>query len=292
MKFVKTDVLEIGYLEAGPSNGEPVILLHGFPYDAHAYDQVMSSLSERGFRCLAPFLRGYGPTRFLSDQTLRSGQQAALAADLLAFMDAMAIPTSLLAGYDWGGRAAAIVAALWPERVQGLVSCGRLYNIQSISNALRSAPPHEEQKLWYVYYLNTERGRVGLLENRRAFCRHIWSTWSPTWSFDTATYERTAASFDNPDFVAVVCHSYRHRLGCVPGDPLYERIEARAANRPEITVPTIVLQGNDDTLNPPLVSDTDRGQYTGAFERRIIDGAGHNVPQEDPEAFTAALLAL
>jgi pimeloyl-ACP methyl ester carboxylesterase len=292
MKSISAGVLNIAYFETGPEEGQPVILLHGFPYDARAYGAVSTRLAAQGFRCLVPFLRGYGPTRFLSLDTMRSGQQAALAADLLAFMDTLSIGRALLGGYDWGGRAACIVAALWPERVEGLVSCGQAYNIQDIANAWRPAPPEAEARYWYMYYFNMERGRAGLTENRRNLCRHIWSLWSPTWGFDDMTYAATAASFDNPDFVEIVLHSYRHRFGGIPGDPALDHIETQLSALPDIQVPCIVLQGADDGVDPPKTEDVDRLHFKGRYERKIIAGAGHNLPQEAPEAFASALLAL
>ncbi|MFN3822665.1 MAG: alpha/beta fold hydrolase [Pseudorhodobacter sp.] len=292
MRSIRAGCLEVHYHEAGPEVGDPIILLHGFPYDVHAYDAVSANLAGRGFRCLTPYLRGYGPTRFLSSDTMRSGQQAALGADLLAFMDALAIREAFLGGYDWGGRAACIVAALWPERVRGLVSCGQGYNIQNIANAWQPAPAIEEARYWYMYYFHTERGRVGLTQNRHDLCRHIWSLWSPSWRFDDATWAATAPSFDNPDFVEIVLHSYRHRFGGIPGDPTYDGIEKRLAAEPCITVPCIVLQGRDDGVDPPAEEDFDRAHFTSFYERRVIDGAGHNLPQEAPEAFAAAMLEL
>jgi pimeloyl-ACP methyl ester carboxylesterase len=292
MKSIRAGVLEIAYYETGPENGQPVILLHGFPYDARAYDAITAQLVVQGFRCLVPYLRGFGPTRFLSSDTMRSGQQAALGADLLAFMNALSIEQAFLGGYDWGGRAACIVAALWPERLNGVVSCGQGYNIQDIANAWRPAPPEEEARYWYMYYFNTERGRAGLTQNRRNLCRHIWSLWSPSWRFDDATYSATAASFDNPDFAEIVLHSYRHRFGGIPGDPALDGIEAQLAAQPDIAVPCIVLQGKDDGVDPPAVEDFDRPHFKGRYERRIIDGTGHNLPQEAPDAFAAAILAL
>ncbi|MGO4855560.1 alpha/beta fold hydrolase [Phaeovulum sp. W22_SRMD_FR3] len=292
MKSIEAGCLEVHYHETGPETGDPVILLHGFPYDAHAYDAVSADLAARGFRCLVPYLRGYGPTRFLSSATMRSGQQAALGADLLAFMDALAIRSAFLGGYDWGGRAACIVAALWPERVRGLVSCGQGYNIQDIANAWRPAPAVEEARYWYMYYFQTERGRVGLTQNRHDLCRHIWSLWSPSWRFGDETWGATAPSFDNPDFVEIVLHSYRHRFGGVSGDLSYDRIEALLAAQPNIAVPCIVLQGQDDGVDPPTDEDFDRKHFADFYERRIITGAGHNLPQEAPTAFVAAMLTL
>ncbi len=292
MKSIKVGCLEIYYYEIGPETGDPIILLHGFPYDARAYEVVSHNLAGQGFRCLVPYLRGYGPTRFISPDTMRSGQQAALGADLMAFMDALAINTAYLGGYDWGGLAACIVSALWPERVRGLVSCGTGYNIQDIANAWRPAPAAVEARFWYMYYFHTERGRAGLTRNRHDLCRHIWSLWSPSWKFDDAIWAATAVSFDNPDFVEIVLHSYWHRFGGVAGDPAYDAIETRLAAQPDIAVPCIVLQGRDDGVDPPLIEDLDRPHFTGFYDRRIIDGTGHNLPQEAPEAFEAAMLTL
>lgn len=292
MKSVKAGCLDIHYHEVGPVTGDPIILLHGFPYDTRAYDAVSTKLAGQGFRCLVPYLRGYGPTRFLSSDTKRSGQQAALGSDLLAFMDALAIKAAFLGGYDWGGRAACIVASLWPERVRGLVSCGTGYNIQDIANAWRPAPAAEEARYWYMYYFHTERGKAGLTRNREELCRHIWSLWSPSWRFNDATWAATALSFHNLDFVEIVLHSYQHRFGGVSGDPAYDEIETRLAEQPNISVPCIVLQGRDDGVDPPSEGDFDRPHFTGFYDRRIIDGTGHNLPQEAPGAFAAAMLTL
>ncbi|WP_291735063.1 alpha/beta hydrolase [Leisingera sp. F5] len=289
---IKAGKLEIAYHEFGPRDGAPAVLLHGFPYDARAYDEAAAWLAEQGIRCLVPYLRGFGPTRFLSPESMRSGQQAALGADLLAFMDALGIEQACLGGYDWGGRAACIVAALWPERVRGLVSCGQGYNIQDISNAWQPAEPEVEASYWYMYYFHTARGRAGLEQLRRKLCRHIWSLWSPSWTFDHGTYSATADSFENSDFVEIVIHSYTHRFGDVSGDPDYEEIEARLAEQPSITVPSIVLQGRDDGVDPPAIEDFDRPHFDGSYQRRIIEGAGHNLPQETPQAFAQAIAEL
>src|SRR5918996_981193 len=226
LKRVAAGVLDVAYEESGATAGTPVVLLHGFPYDVHAYDDVGPLLASAGCRVIAPYLRGYGPTRFLSPDTPRSGQQAVLAHDLLALMDSLGLDTAVLAGYDWGGRAACIVAALWPERVRGLVT-GLGYNIQDIPGSTKPQPPERELALWYQYYFHSERGRAGLDQNRHALCKLLWQLWSPTWRFDDATYERTAAAFDNPDFVPVAIHSYRHRFGLAPGDPAVEDTERR-----------------------------------------------------------------
>lgn len=292
IKSIKAGDLEVAYREYGPESGETAILLHGFPYDINAYTEVAEQLAARGIRSLTPYLRGFGPTRFLSKDTMRSGQQAALAYDLLAFMDALAIPRALLGGYDWGGRAACITAALWPERVTGLVSCGQGYNIQDIPNAWRPTTPEVEERFWYIYYFNTKRGEAGLSQNRGAFCRHIWDLWSPSWNFDDATYEETAQSFDNPDFVDIVIHSYRHRLGGIAGDPQFEKIETDLSKQPSISVPTIVLQGRDDGVDPPSTEDLNRPHFTGDYSRIVTDGTGHNFPQEAPSEFANAILSL
>lgn len=292
MRSVRAGVLDIAYREAGPPDGAPAVLLHGFPYDIHAYDGVAERLAAAGVRCLIPYLRGYGPTRFHDPATPRSGEQAALGADLLAFLDALGIGRAVLAGYDWGGRAACVVAALWPERAQGLVSCGVGYNIQNIPAAGRPVAPETEHRLWYQYYLHGARGQAGLAANRDAFCRLLWQLWSPSWDFDAETFAQTARSFDNPDFVDVVVHSYRHRFGLVPGDPAYGAIEARLAEQPAIAVPSIVLLGADDGVGPPPATDTDARHFTGPYRREIVAGVGHNFPQEAPEAFADAVRAL
>jgi pimeloyl-ACP methyl ester carboxylesterase len=293
MKTVVAGVLNVAYVEVGPSDGMPVILLHGFPYDVHAYDAVSERLAAAGRRCIVPYLRGYGPTTFLAPGTPRSGQQAGLGADLLALMDALAIPSAVLAGFDWGGRAACIVAALWPERAKGVVSCGVGYNIQNIAHAGNPVAPEEEYRYWYQYYFHSERGRAGLAQHRRELCRLIWRLWSPMWDFSDATFARTAVAFDNPDFVDIVIHSYRHRFGGITGDPALNAIEIRLSAQPDITVPCIVLQGGDDGVEgPPQVADLDVPHFTSFYDRRIVAGVGHNFPQEAPVAFADAVLAL
>lgn len=292
MKFIQAGDLDVAYLEIGPADGTVAILLHGFPYDVHAYGEVAERLASAGLRCIVPYLRGYGPTRFRSPQTPRSGEQAALGADLLALMDALSIPKALLGGYDWGGRAACIVAALWPDRVRGLVSCGTGYNIQDIARSGLPAAPEDEARFWYQYYFNTERGKAGLAADRRALCRFIWTSWSPLWDFDDRTFEQSAAAFDNPDFVEIVIHSYRHRYGVVPGDPALRPIEARLAGQPDIGVPTIVMQGGADGVDPPKPDDRDAPHFGGAYRRAVLPGIGHNFPQEAPAAFAEALLSL
>lgn len=291
IKKIHVGVLEIAYHDSGPLEGPPVFLMHGFPYDIHAYAEVAPILAAAGCRVIVPFLRGYGPTRFLSDATPRSGEQAALGADLLALMDALEIERALLAGYDWGGRAACVVAALWPERCAGLVSFNS-YNIQNIAQALMPDLPENEHRLWYQYYFHSERGRAGLQKDRRAVTHLLWKLWSPTWRFNEVMFAKSAASFDNPDFVDVVIHSYRHRFGLVEGDPVYAQIEARLAQQPAITVPTITFDGEDDGVRPPSRIGPHAQRFTGPRSHRVIPGVGHNMPQEVPEIFAQAVLEL
>ncbi len=291
VKHIDTKALRIAYLDSGPPDGAAVILLHGFPYDVHAYDTVTQILVQAGCRVLVPYLRGFGPTRFLRPEAMRSGQQAALASDLLAFMDGLNIPVAVLAGYDWGGRAACIVAALWADRVRGLVSGGG-YNIQDIPGSAEPQSPEYEHRLWYQYYLHGERGRAGLERNRAEFCKLLWRLWSPTWPFDGPTFDRTAAAFDNPDFVDVVVHSYRHRFGLVGGDPDYDDIERRLAAQPEIAVPAIAMDGHDNGVLPTETLAGHAAFFTGRYERRVIAGVGHNLPQEAPQAFADAVKSL
>lgn len=288
---VRAGVLDVAYLEAGPPAGTAVVLLHGFPYDAHAYDTVMPVLAAAGCRVIVPWLRGYGPTRFLHADTPRSGEQAVLAHDLLALMDALHIDSAVLAGYDWGGRAACIVAALWPERVRGLVSGGG-YNVHHVPSAMNPAQPGDEARLWYQYYFHSERGRTGLARHRRALGRLLWRQWSPDWAFDDATYERSAAAFDNPDYVEVVIHSYRVRFGLAEGDPAVAATESRLHAQPAIGVPTVVLHGGSDGVFGPAVSEAQRRFFTGPYARRVLERVGHNIPQEAPAAFARAVLEL
>ena len=291
MKTVEAGILDIAYLELGPVDGPPIVLLHGFPYDVHAYDEVARLLASAGKRCFIPYLRGYGATRFLHKQTLRSGEQAAIGADLLAFLDALNIEKAVLGGYDWGGRGACIVAALWPERVKGLVSCGG-YSIQDIAQAHQPVCPEAEHLLWYQYYLHASRGRAGLTANRKAFCRLLWRMWSPTWEFTQEAFETTAAAFENEDFVDVVIHSYRHRFGLVEGDPAYRNIESRLAAQPKIAVPSLVLEGGADAVDPPVEHDPFAAYFIGPYRREILENIGHNVPQEAPEKFADGVLSL
>jgi pimeloyl-ACP methyl ester carboxylesterase len=291
LKKINAGVLEIAYVEYGPQDGPPVFLMHGFPYDVHAYAEVAPILAAAGCRVIVPYLRGFGPTRFLNAQTPRSGEQAALGADLLALMDALAVPQAVLAGYDWGGRAACVVAALWPERCSGLVSFNS-YNIQNIARAMVHDTPESEHMLWYQYYFHSERGRAGLEKDRRAVTHLLWKLWSPTWRFSDETFERSAAAFDNPDFVDVVIQSYRHRFALAAGDPAYLDIEARLAAQPPISVPCITFDGADDGVRAPTPAGSHAASFTGPRSHRVVPGVGHNMPQEVPEVFAAAVLEL
>jgi pimeloyl-ACP methyl ester carboxylesterase len=291
LKTARTAVLDIAYIENGPPGGRAVVLMHGFPDDVHAYDAVVPSLVESGCRVIVPYLRGYGPTVFRSPETPRSGQQAALGHDLLDLLGALDLTRPILAGYDWGGRAACVVAALWPERVGGLLSIAG-YNIQDIKGALQPQPPEAEHRFWYQWYFHTERGRSGLATNRASLCRLLWELWSPNYHFSDSDYALTAASFDNPDFVDVVIQSYRHRYGNAAGDPAYEEIEGRLATQPTISVPTIVLHGEADGVIPAASSEGHARHFTGLYKRSVIPVAGHFLPREAPDAVGAAIREL
>jgi pimeloyl-ACP methyl ester carboxylesterase len=286
---VDAGVLNVGYAEAGPSDGRAVLLLHGWPYDIHAYDEVASLLAAEGYRAIIPYLRGYGTTRFRSDETLRNGQQSALAVDAIGLMDALDIDRAIVAGFDWGARTADIVAALWPERCGGLVSVsGYLIGSQAAGGV--PLPPEAEHQWWYQYYFATERGRAGYDTYRREFARLIWRTASPQWDFDEATFERSAASLDNPDHAAIAIHNYRWRLGLAEGEPQYDELEAKLAEAPDITVPAITLEGDANGAPHPEPS-TYAEKFTGPYSHRAIEGGiGHNLPQEAPEAFVDAVL--
>jgi pimeloyl-ACP methyl ester carboxylesterase len=288
---VRTPTLEIGYEEWGEAAGAPVVLLHGFPDDAHAWNGVAPSLAARGSRVLAPYLRGYGPTRFLDAGAPRMAQQAAIGQDLLDFMDAVGIERAALAGYDWGGRAACITAILAPARVRALVTIGG-YNVQNTIAAPVPASALQERANWYQWYFNTERGRLGLEKNRREICRLLWRDWSPGWRFDDATFEQAAAAFDNPDFVPVVIHSYRHRHRHAPGDPRFDAIEGRLAQRPRIEVPSVILHGADDAVDFPSRTERHPAMFPDGTERHVIPDAGHFLPREQPGAVVDALLPL
>ena len=291
MKTVRTPVLEIGYLEAGPAEGKAVILLHGWPSDVHDYDGVAPKLAEAGFRVLVPWLRGFGPTRFLGAAIVRSGQQAALGSDVRDFMDALSIRSAILAGYDWGGRAACVVAALWPERVGGLVAIGG-YGIQDIAAAGRPGSAEQEFRYWYQWYFHTDRGRAGLTANRSEIARLLWRLWSPNWVFDEETFEATAVSFENPDFVDVTIQSYRHRYGNAAADSAYDALEAALAEQPAIMVPTIVLHGEADGVGSPAGSVPRDRLFTGGMQRRLIPRAGHLLSRENPGDVVAAVVEL
>ncbi len=292
--IVSTPGLDIACDLHGSATGWPVVLVHGFPYSHHCYDDVAPILAAQGARVIVPAMRGYGGTTFRSSDTMRSGEQAAFGADLLALLDALEIDRAILGGYDWGGRGCCVVAALWPERCAGLVTQGG-YNIQAIAKSGAPAAPEMEHRMWYQYYLHGERGRRGVEQNRREFAKLLWRLWSPKWAFDDTTFERSAASFDNPDFVEVVVHSYRHRFALVDGDPAYADIEARLAAQPDITVPTIALYGGADGVAGPVDlasprAAAQRRHFTGPFDARVLADIGHNAPQEAPRAFAQAVL--
>jgi pimeloyl-ACP methyl ester carboxylesterase len=291
MKTVQTPVLEIAYLDSGPTDGPVVILLHGWPSDVHDYDQVAPPLAEAGFRVLVPWLRGYGATKFLDPATPRSGQQAALGADVRDFMDALSIQSAILVGYDWGGRAACVVAALWPERVSGLVAITG-YGIQNIVTAAQPGSVEQEHRYWYQWYFHTDRGRAGLETNRTEITRLLWQLWSPNWAFDDATLQATAKSFENPDFVDVTIQSYRHRYGNAQGDPTYDALETALAAQPSITVPTIVLHGEADGVGAPAASIPRDHLFTGKMTRHLIPRAGHFLSRETPAEVVSAVKRL
>ncbi|MDE2007737.1 MAG: alpha/beta hydrolase, partial [Rhodospirillales bacterium] len=286
-RLAATPVLDIAYLCWGPEDGAPAILLHGFPDDATAYARVGPLLAARGMRVLAPWLRGYGATRFRDAATPRSGQQAALGADLIAFMDALGIERALLGGYDWGGRAACVVAALAPGRASALVSVGG-YNIQNIPAAAAPAAPAQELRHWYQWYFHTERGRAGLAAHRAELSRLLWQLWSPGWAFTAEEFATAAASFDNPDFVDVAIQSYRHRYGAAPGDPAYEAMERALAGQPPIAVPSVILHGAIDGVTAAPDPAREAARFTGPFRRRTIPGVGHFLPREAPAAMVEA----
>jgi pimeloyl-ACP methyl ester carboxylesterase len=267
------------------------MLLHGFPYDVHSYVDVAPQLAARGCRAIVPYLRGYGSTRFRDKATPRSGEQAAVGADLIALMDALGVKRAVLAGYDWGGRAACVAASLWPDRCIGLVSVNS-YLIQDIARAMVPAKPQREVPLWYQYYFQVERGRAGLTANRQAIARILWQQWSPNWQFDDAAFERTAEAYDNPDYVDVVIHSYRHRYGVADGDPQYAGLQRRLAALPVIAVPTITLDGDGDGVAPATDGTRFAAKFTDRRSHRVIPHAGHNLPQEEPEAFAGAVMEL
>ncbi len=289
LKQIRAGVLDVGYAEEGPSGGQPVVLLHGWPYDIHCFEEASTSLAAAGYRVIVPYLRGYGTTRFVSAETVRNGQQGAIAMDIVALMDALKINRAIVAGCDWGARTANIVAALWPERCKASVSVSG-YLIGSQASNQKPLPPKAELQWWYQYYFATERGRVGYAENRREFSRLIWQLASPQWKFDDATFDRSAAAFDNPDHVDIVIHNYRWRLGLAEGESQYDEMEARLAKGPAITVPSITLEGDaNGAPHPP--SSAYAAKFTGKYaHREIAGGIGHNLPQEAPAAFVRAII--
>ena len=289
LKRIEAGVLSVAYAELGPADGPPVILLHGWPYDIHAFVEVAPILARAGRRVLVPYLRGYGPTRFLSPTALRHAQPAALAQDVVDFMDALRIERAVLAGFDWGARNADIVAALWPERTSGLVAVSG-YLISSQEAGRAPLPPEAELQWWYQFYFATERGRLGYEKHRREFAKLIWRLGSPKWNFDDATFDRSAEAFDNPDHVAVVVHNYRWRLGLAEGETRYAEIDRRLASAPAISVPTITMEGDANGAPHPK-PEAYAGKFTGRYEHRTINGGvGHNLPQEAPDAFAKAVL--
>jgi len=289
LKYINAGDLCIAYEESGKVDGTSIILLHGFPYDVRAYDEVTKILSTENCRVIVPYLRGFGPTKFLSPDTIRSGQQAALANDLIALMDALSIQKAIVGGYDWGGRACCIVAALFPERVIGLVSMAG-YNIQNIPEYSEPVAPEIEMLNRYQFYFHSERGRLGLTKYRKELCRLLWRNWSPTWKFDDETFEATAVSFNNPDFVDVVVHSYRHRYQLANGDPKFESIERLLQKQPTIKVPAIILDADADGVEPFSGTGKDARYFEGGYERRVVKGTGHNLPQEAPAEFVREIL--
>ena len=289
LKRIDAGALNVSYAEAGPANGPPVILLHGWPYDIYSFVDVAPLLAARGYRTIAPYLRGYGPTRFLSEDTFRNGQPSAVAADISDLMDALQIKRAILAGFDWGARTADVIAALWPERCKGLVSVSG-YLIGNQEAGKQPLPPKAELQWWYQFYFATERGRAGYQKYRREFSKLIWQLASPKWNFDDATFDRSAASFDNPDHVAIVIHNYRWRQGLADGERKYDDLEKRLATGPVITVPAITMEG-DANGAPHLEPSAYRAKFSGKYEHRTITGGiGHNLPQEAPEAFAKAII--
>lgn len=289
LRQVRAGVLNVGYVESGPAHGPAVILLHGWPYDIHSYVAVTPLLADKGYRVIVPYLRGHGTTRFLSSKTFRSAQQSAFALDIIALMDTLRIDKAILAGYDWGARTADVIAALWPERVKGLVSVTG-YLITNLEANKKPLPPKLEWAWWYQFYFTTERGWLGLERHRDELAKLIWKFNSPTWDFDEATFDRTAAAFSNPDYVSIVIHNYRWRLSLAKGDPRYDGLDRQLAKSPVITVPTVTLDGEVDPFTPSGGGSSYRDKFTGKFAHRTLKGIGHNVPQEAPEDFARAVV--
>ena len=291
LRHIDAGVLKVAYYEAGPADGPVAILLHGFPYDIHSYVDVAPQLAAQGCRVIVPYLRGFGATRFRDPATLRTGEQAALGADVIALMDALGIQRAVLAGHNWGGRAACVAAALWPERCSGMVTVNS-YLIQDLARAMVPIDPQYEVALWYEYYFQIERGRAGLAANRREIAEILWEQWSPDWDFDDVTFARTVAAHDNPDYVEIVIHSYRHRFGLAAGDPAYAELRRRLVPLPPISVPSVTLDGDADGVLPASDGRASASKFTGRRIHRVVEGAGHNLPQEAPEAFAAAVMEL
>lgn len=287
LKQIDAGVLNVGYAEAGPANGPPVILLHGWPYDIHAFEDVAPILTAKGYHVIVPYLRGYGTTRFLSDSTFRNGEQAAIAVDTIALMDALKIPKAIIGGFDWGSRTAGIVAALWPDRVKGLVAVSGYISVNLVAN-LQPLPPKAELGWWYQYYFATKRGLLGYTKNTYDFNKLIWQLASPKWNFDEVTYARSAESFKNPDHVQIVIHNYRWRLSLADGEASYNELEEKIFTRPVIKVPSITISSDFDGALADGKTYVDR--FTGKYAHRILNGIGHNVPQEAPKAFAQAII--
>lgn len=287
LRQVDAGLLNVGYVDAGPASGRPVILLHGWPYDIHSYAQVVPLLAAAGYRVIVPFLRGYGTTRFLSADTVRNAQQSAVALDIVALMDALEIDMAIVGGFDWGARTAAVMAALWPGRCKAIVAVSG-YLVTSLKANLQPLPPAAELGWWYQYYFATERGRLGYAANRRSFNKLMWQIASPKWQFDDATYERSAAAFDNPDHVGIVIHNYRWRLSLADGERRYDAWEQRLAERPVIIVPAITIASDFD--GPAIDGTAYRDRFAGRYSHRILKDIGHNVPQEAPRAFAQAVV--
>jgi pimeloyl-ACP methyl ester carboxylesterase len=287
VRSVETDTLQIAYVEHGPTNGWSVILSHGFPYDVHAFDEVASILAREGARVIAPYTRGFGSTRFVSEVAMRSGQQAARGRDIVQLADALGLGRPILGGFDWGGNASCVAAALWPERIGGLVSYAG-YDVIDVGRQRHPVAPSLERVFWYQHLFQTERGRECLTEHGRELCRMLWSEWSPGWQFDEATFTRSAVAFENPDFVDVVIHCYRHSFGLAAGDPVYDELEECLSRRPKIAVSAVTLDGASDPLKPGGTADH-ANMFTARHEHRVID-AGHNLPQQEPQSFADAVI--
>lgn len=287
LKQINAGVLNVGYTEAGPSNGTPVILLHGWPYDIHSYEDVVPMLTAKGYRVITPYLRGFGTTRFLSDETMRNGQQTAVATDIIALMDALKIEKAIIGGFDWGARTADAIAVLYPERVKGLVSVSG-YLITNLEANKKPLSPNAELGWWYQYYFSTERGEKGYRENTYEFNKLIWKTASPLWNFSKETYDQTAESFNNPDHTAIVIHNYRWRLSLAKGETKYDELENKLSVRPKINVPTITISSDFD--GTAIDGKAYENQFTGKYSHKILKGIGHNVPQEDPQSFANAII--